>query len=516
MATAFRVVRNLYRDSVSMMQLSAMLRELPGVEQASAIMATPANLDMLRESGLLVGKPDAGSSDLLIVLKGGRDQALEAALLTAEAELRKPPPTSPDSGPLMLAPTSLQGALERAPHANLAVISTPGEYAAAEAAKALRLGLNVMLFTDNVPIHDEIALKTDGQARGRLVMGPDCGTAIIDGVPLGFANVVRRGSVGIVGASGTGVQQVTCLVHHHGEGISQAIGTGGRDLQTEVGGITMLQGLAALTRDEATRVIVLISKPPAPEVAARVLAAARKARKPVVINFIGGDSVAKGANLHFANTLDDAARAAVALARGRIAARRPAARVSSSMLRRLPRLARSQRYLRGLYSGGTFCYEASALLRNVLDSVRSNATVDPQLYLENVWQSVGHTIVDLGDDEFTRGRPHPMIDQTLRNERLLKEAADPSVAVILLDVVLGHGAHPDPATPIAAAIAKARARAARQRRQICFVGFICGTDGDPQNYARQEAILRAAGMILAESNAQAVRIAATVARRQSS
>jgi hypothetical protein len=275
----------------------------------------------------------------------------------------------------------------------------------------------------------------------------------------------------------------------------------------------MLQGLDALARDKATRVIVLVSKPPAPDVAARVIKAARKIRKPVVVNFVGAEIVAKGANLHFASTLDDAARAAVALANGRAPARRAAARVPPRLLARLPRLARSQRYLRGLYSGGTFCYEASALLGELLGPVRSNAPVDPQLHLDDVWKSVEHTVVDLGDDEFTRGRPHPMIDQTLRNERLLEEASDPSVAVILLDVVLGYGAHPDPATPIAAAIEKARARATKQRRRISFVGFICGTDGDPQGYARQEATLRAAGMVLADSNAQAVRVAAAIARR---
>jgi succinyl-CoA synthetase alpha subunit len=514
MATAFRVVRNLYRDSVSMMQLSALLRDLPGIEQASAIMATEANLDMVREAGLLEGAPEAGTSDLLIVVKGTRPAALEAALAAAEAELRKAPKASPDGGPRTLPPASLQMALEGTPGANLALISTPGEYAAAEAGKALRLGLNVMLFSDNVPVHDEVALKTYAREHGRLVMGPDCGTAIVDGVPLGFANVVRRGAVGVVGASGTGTQQVTCLVHRAGEGISHAIGTGGRDLRTEVGGITMLQGLDMLARDEATRVIVLVSKPPAPEVAARVLAAARKVRKPVVVNFIGADVGAKGANLHFASTLDDAARAAVALAKGRAPARRPSARVPPRLLGSAPRLAPGQRYLRGLYSGGTFCYEASALLREVLGPVHSNAPVDPQMHLADVWKSVENTVVDLGDDEFTRGRPHPMIDQTLRNERILTEAADPSVAVILLDVVLGYGAHPDPATPIAAVIAKARASAARRRRRISFVGFICGTDGDPQDYARQEATLRSAGMLLADSNAQAVRIAASITRKQ--
>jgi len=514
MATAYRVIRNVYRDSVSMMLLSATLRDRPGVEQASATMATPANLDMLREAGMLAADPDAGTSDLLVVIKGATNGALEAALEAAEAEIRKPPQAATGGGLRAMAPASLQMALESAPGANLALISTPGEYAAAEARKALQLGLNVMLFSDNVPVGEEVALKTYAREHGRLVMGPDCGTAIVDGIPLGFANVVRRGAIGVVGASGTGTQQVTCLVHRYGEGISQALGTGGRDLRTEVGGITMLQGLEALARDAATRVIVLVSKPPAPDVAARVLAAARKVRKPVVVNFVGAAATSQGANLHFARTLDDASRAAVALAKGRAPARKTAARVSPRMLAGVPRLSRQQRFLRGLYSGGTFCYEACALLGELLGTVRSNAPVDHDLHLADVWQSVEHTVVDLGDDEFTRGRPHPMIDQTLRSDRLVEEADDPSVAVILLDVVLGYGAHPDPANSIAAAIDTARTRAARKRRRIAFVGFICGTDGDPQDYARQEATLRSAGMILADSNAQAVRLAAAIARKQ--
>jgi succinyl-CoA synthetase alpha subunit len=510
MATAHRVIRNLYRDSVSMMQLSAALRELPGVEQASAIMATAGNLDLLRAAGLLAEQPEAGANDLLIALKGKSAAALDAAFAAADAELRKAPPAASGGGPRAMPPASLQMALAQSPDANLALISTPGEYAAAEAAKALRLGLNVMLFSDNVPLADEIALKHNARERGLMVMGPDCGTAIVDGIPLGFANVVRRGAVGVVGASGTGTQQVTCLVHRRGEGVSHAIGTGGRDLHRDVGGITMLQGLAALARDSATRVIVLVSKPPAPDVAKRILDAARKARKPVVVSFVGGArGEVKGANLHVAATLEDAAYAAVALARGRVPPRRAPAKLPAG----LPRLAAGQRFVRGLYSGGTFCYEASGLLGAALGAVRSNAPVDPRMHLADIWQSAGHTVVDLGDDDFTRGRPHPMIDHQLRNERIAKEAADPEVGVILLDVVLGYGAHPDPAAEMVPAIRKAQAVAARKRRRIAFVGFVCGTDSDPQDFARQEAALRDVGMVLADSNAQAVRIAAAVALR---
>jgi succinyl-CoA synthetase alpha subunit len=377
--------------------------------------------------------------------------------------------------------------------------------------KALRLGLNVMLFSDNVSLADEVALKRAARERGLLVMGPDCGTAIIDGVALGFANAVRRGAIGVVGASGTGTQQLTCLVHQAGAGISQAIGTGGHDLHQDVGGISMLQGLDALARDAETKVIVLVSKPPAPAVAKAVLAAAVRARKPVVVTFIGAPtSEIRGRNLHPARTLEEAALVAVALASGRRPKRPAPARMRLPALRLSPK----QRYLRGLYSGGTFCYEASALLGDALGSVWSNAPVDARMTLADPWTSRQHTLVDLGDDVFTRGRPHPMIDHRLRNERLLQEASDPEVAVVLLDVVLGYGAHPDPAAEMVPAIRKAQAIARKKRRTLAIVGFVCGTDDDPQGLERQEQALREAGVLLAASSSRAALLAAGIVEKR--
>src|SRR2546423_3276747 len=461
------------------MQLSAALTKLPGVEQASAIMATPANLELLREARLLNGdKLAASPNDLLLALRGKSAATLQAALAHAVAALDKPA-AAPASDGLKHEPLrSLQMALGTAPKANLALISVPGDYAAAEAMKALRLGLNVMLFSDNVPGADEVALKRYARSRGLLVMGPDCGTALIDGVPLGFANAVRRGAVGVVGASGTGTQQVTCLVHRAGGGISHAIGTGGHDLSQEVGGITMLAGLEKLAADPDTKVIVLISKPPAPAVAKAVLDQAKRAGKPVVVNFVGAAIDEKG--VHGARTLEEAAAAAVALAMGR----KPAYRSPAIKAPRI-RFKASQRYIRGLFSGGTFCYEASALLGNAW----SNAPVDPKRKLDDVWKSREHTLIDLGDDVFTRGRPHPMIDHRLRNERLLQEAADAEVAVILMDVVLGYGAHPDPGGEMVPAIRKAHDIARKKGRALAIVGAVCGTDEDPQGLERQEAAL---------------------------
>ena len=506
-----RLLPNLYRDSVSLMQLSASLGRLPGVEQASAVMATPGNLEFLRQAGLVNGDIAPRPNDLLVAVRGKSTAQLEAALQAALASLNNESVQSA-GGAVPEAPLrSLQMALARAPAANLALISVPGDYAAAEAMKALRLGLHVMLFSDNVALADEVALKRYAAGRGLLVMGPDCGTAIVDGVPLGFANAVRRGAVGVVGASGTGTQQVTSLVHRRGGGISHAIGTGGHDLGKDVGGITMLRGLSLLASDEDTRVIVLISKPPSPAIAREVIAAARKAGKPVVINFIGSTEDPSGGNLHVSRTLDDAASAAVALAKGRTPARaqgRKPARTSTSPLKP-PRLKfkRGQRYIRGLFSGGTFCYEAAALLGDVW----SNAPVDPKRAIEDPWKSREHTLIDLGDDVFTRGRPHPMIDLRLRNERMLEEAADPQVAVILLDVVLGYGSHADPAAEIVPVLMKIK----KKTHPPVTVASVCGTDEDPQGLERQEAVLRDAGVLLTESNAAAARLAGAIVAKLS-
>lgn len=507
MASVTKIINNFYRDSVALMQLSSSIAKTPGVRQASAVMASEANLALLREAGLLAGAVEAGPNDLLITIEGDDEGVLTKAAIEAEQALNRKPPSSSAGGPRREPSRSLEMGLEAMPAANLALISTPGDYAGAEAMKALHLGLNVMLFSDNVPVADEIALKRYARAHDLFVMGPDCGTAIIGGIPLGFANVVRRGDVGLVAASGTGLQQVACLIDRLGGGLSQAIGTGGHDLSRDVGGITMLQGLQALAADPATRVIVLISKPPAAEVAAAVLASARNAGKPVVVNFLGADPKSiVGPNLTSAKTLEDAALAAIALAKGE--QRNHIALASASL--DPPHLSPGQHYIRGLYSGGTFCFEATLLLSETLQEVHSNTPVGGSASLADPWKSRGHTLVDLGDDLFTRGRPHPMIDHRLRDERILNEARDAGTAVILLDVVIGYGAHADPAAEIAPVVREAIALAADAGRRLSVVGFVCGTSGDPQSLVGQEAKLREAGMMLTPSNAQAVRLAARI------
>lgn len=514
MATLQRVIKNLYRDSVSLMQFSEKLRALDGILQASAVMATENNISLLVEAGLLPGAVPPSPNDLLIVLDGRDEPSASSALDQAEAMLKQKSTDSDEGNTRGVPPRSIQMGLESMPSANFVLISTPGEYAAIEARKALQLGLHVMMFSDNVSIEEEIPLKRYACDHDLLVMGPDCGTAIINGVSLGFANVVRRGDIGVVAASGTGLQQVTSLIDRFGAGISQAIGTGGHDLKSEVGGITMLQGIAALTADPGTRVILLVSKPPSTDVMKNVLDKAAQSGKPVVVEFIGADPARiTSGNIMGVKTLEDAAMAAVLLSKGKPV---------KMFLNSLPvkytalvgptreKLKKGQQYIRGLFSGGTFCYETVLLLNEALGKVYSNTPIRKEEKIPNVWKSIEHTVIDLGDDLFTQGRPHPMIDFRLRNERILQEAEDPETAVILLDVVLGYGSNMDPAGELVPAVREAQKRASKWNHKLVFVGSVCGTEADPQNLSRQESLLREAGVLLTDSNAQAARLAAAI------
>jgi succinyl-CoA synthetase alpha subunit len=491
------VRRDTYRDSVELMRVASQLERLDGVTRAAVLMGTPANRAIMAAAGLLQGEAETtGPNDLVVVVAAVDDESAGVAVAAAEALLASQPAaasaTSADRPPAR----TLAEAVAELPSANLAIISTPGAYATAEALKALKRGLHVFLFSDNLPVEDEIELKRLGRQKGLLVMGPDCGTAILDGIPLGFANAVRRGRIGLVGASGTGLQQVTCLIDQLVEGVSQAIGVGGHDLAEAVGGSMMLLGIERLAADPDTEVIVLISKPPAEGVARQVLAAARASRKPAVVNFLGGDpAMAREAGAIPASTLEEAAQLAVALARGQNPVGAEHVTIDESLLAGVDAardgMQPSQRMVRGLYSGGTLCQEASLILRSLLGEGRFSA-------------------IDLGDDEYTVGRPHPMIDFRLRNEQIAMAAADPTTAVILLDIVLGYGSHADPAGAIAPAIERAQQVAAEAGRPLAIVASVCGTGADPQGLERQEAALREAGVVLAPSNAQAARLAARI------
>jgi len=486
-----------YFDSVVLMQLQRALADLPGVEDAGVVMGTEANKELLEQSHLLTPEIQAAKADDLVIAVRAQDEAAaQQALAQVDELLTRRRSTLQQA----YRPKSLAGAAEMLPEARWVLVSVPGRYAAGVARDALNLGKNVFLYSDNVPLNDEIGLKEQARSQGLLVMGPDCGTALVNGVGLGFANRVRRGPIGVVGASGTGLQLVTARIHQLGSGITHGLGTGGRDLSEAVGAITARQGLDLLRRDPETRVIVLISKPPSPAVAEELLRLARLTGKPVVVNFIGyRPAGAQQGNLHFAPTLDRAAELAVQLA----AQAEDAEAISETPPS--PPFAPGQRYLRGLFSGGTLAYEALLILQEHLGTVYSNAPLPGGPKLENPHESQGHTIVDLGEDEFTVGRLHPMLDNDLRIRRLLQEADDPEVAVLLLDVVLGYGAHPDPASELAPAIAEARSRAQAGGRHLEVVAVVVGTDEDPQDREAQIQQLREAGARVEGSNEAAVR-----------
>lgn len=522
MSIATRILPSSYFDSVTLMLVAKELLAMPGVQDAAVVMGTLANLALMRDAGLLTVEAEAATPNDLVVAVLARDEATAAAALAAvDGLLAAGTGGEKAQAGQQRRPRSLRAAARQAPNANLAVISVAGRYAAREARLALQQGLHVMLFSDNVSLEDEIALKTLAAERGLLCMGPDAGTAIINGVGLGFANAVPRGPVGIVSAAGTGLQSVSSDIARRGSGVSQAIGTGGRDLSEAVGGRTMLAGIAALQADPQTQVIVLISKPPAETVTATVLQAAKAGGKPVVVCFLGADpGVIEKAGLIPVSTLEQAAAVAVALARGEEWCS-PIVACDEAPLAWLPqargeaeKLQPGQRFIQGLYSGGTFCYEAQLLLAGLPDPVFSNALVHTSAAGHAAPGDAvvhgQHAILDLGADEYTVGRLHPMLDPSLRNRLIVQTADDPEAAVLLLDVVLGYGAHPDPAGEAAQAIIEARAKAEAAGRYLPVVAFVCGTEDDPQRLSEQEARLRAAGALVTAGNAQAARVAALI------
>jgi FdrA protein len=488
------LLRDTYRDSVVLMRISKEVAQRDGVLDAAAVMGTPLNLSLIGDLGFEL--PDgAGPNDLLVAVRAESKTDADAAVAAAEALLAERARHGFGSDATALAPRSVAVAARHDPELSLAFVSVPGAHAAYEVASALERGLHVFCFSDGVSLVEEAALKRLALDRGLLLMGPDCGTAIVDGVALGFANVVGRGPVGVVGASGTGIQELTCLLHLSGVGISHAIGVGGRDLSPEVGGIMTIRALEALAADRATGLIVVVSKPPDPVVADRVVEAAAHASRPAVLCFLGTNGPPAGLprNVEVTGSLEVAAGIAADRAGRELVL--PADPDPGTVTRG---------NIRGLFTGGSLCDEAMAVVAPQVGRVASNVPLRPGWALQDVGRSEGHTFIDFGDDRLTEGRPHPMIDPTLRNRRFLQEAADEAVGVVVLDVVLGFGAHPDPASELAPLVGDALDR---RGETLSVVVDLCGTPGDPQDTAAQAARLEQAGALVARSAAQAARTA---------
>ncbi len=488
--------QNAYFDSLFLMQVAHRMEAEGGLHRAAAVIGTPANVQLLIDAGYDAGElVAAGPNDLVIAVDGERS-ALESALSEPERWFRRV-----GLGEGQYEPVGLEEALSIRPDASVAVVSVPGEYAAAEARKALSLGLSVFLFSSNVSVEDELSLKRQAREHGLIVMGPDCGTALVGGAGIGFANAVRRGPIGVIGSTGTGMQELICQVHGAGSGISHAIGTGSRDLLDEIGALSTLTALEALEADVETRVIVLLSKPPGAATSRMLMARLSACSKPVVTCLLGSQVKPDGRNAVSAATIDEATALALeAIGSSRMQAPdvlelRGAAHGAASSTR--------GRYVRGIFAGGTFCYQTQSIFGEGGVVVHSNAPLAGMNKLPDSRQSREHSLVDMGAEEFVEGRPHPMIDATVRCERVLQEGRDPEVALLLLDFILGEIAAADPVGDLLPAIVEARLHASRGGGELCVAASLCGTDLDRQGLGAQVERLAEVGVHVFPSNVQA-------------
>ena len=504
-----RVLRNQYYDSVALMLAAKKLKQEEHVVDAAYMMGTDINKTMLKAGNMLDEEGEtARADDLIISIKCDADipQILDLAEDFLSAK-KKPEEGGNDKE------KTLRRSIHEHPEVNMAVISLAGPYASREAREALASGLHVLLFSDNVSLEDEINLKEFAVQRDLLLMGPGAGTAIINGVGLGFANKVPHGEIGIVSAAGTGLQEVSTLLAKFGSGISQAIGTGGRDLSKDVGGLMFSSSIDALQSDPKTKIIVLISKPPDAQIVQMLLAKINKTQKPIVLCLLGAKPPEKtNENLYFTRTLEECALVAHGInTASQVEISRIIEQEDTRLLQQIHglrnRFSPDQKYIRALYSGGTLCYEAQVIWKEMLPEViHSNAPLIKENQLSDVSICTGHCILDLGEEEFTVGHPHPMIDNELRLRRMFREAADPTTAVILFDVVLGYGAHPNPAEELSEAIERIQLK----NPNILWIVSVVGTEGDPQNLSKSISHLQNAGVVVCKSNAQAARLTANI------
>jgi FdrA protein len=490
------------------MQVAKRIAGQPGVRDASAVLGTEANKKLLAEMGYGSGQggelATAGANDLVLALEGD-EAAVGAVASDPDSWLSRIADGPRGEGAGASEPRSLPEAVSRRPDSGVAVISVPGEYAAREARQALREGLNVFLFSSNVSVQDELALKTEAKERGLIVMGPDCGTAFLSGAGIGFANAVRRGPIGIVGSTGTGMQEFSSLVHQAGSGISHGIGTGSRDLSEAIGGISTMSAIDALESDPGTKVITILSKPPGAATATRLMDRLQRCSKPVVVCLLGSGAGQSRRNLRSAATIDAAVGAALEAAGAAV----PVDLVSEgeslgeTASAEVLKVRPSQRFVRGLFAGGTFCYQSQAMFHEAGIVVHSNSPLPGALELADPRESQENSFVDMGAEVFVEGRPHPMIDATLRRQRLAREGNDPSVAVILLDFILGAISSRDPVGDLLEAIRGAQDAARRRGDHLCVAASVCGTDDDAQGLKSQISALVNAGVCVFSSSARA-------------
>ncbi len=499
------ILPDTYRDSVFLMKLSVQARDESGAAQVSAMMGTDRNKELFVRSGLSTPEVAAAKADDLVIAVQAEADKIDLAIATVQQLMEAAPKKHTSAGEV--APQTIEQVLANDKNVSTILISVAGDYARYEAAKALAAGLDVMLYSDNISLEDELALKKLATKKGLLVMGPDCGTAIIDGVPLAFANTVKRGPVGLIGASGTGLQEVTCLLDRLGVGVSQAFGTGGRDLKDDIGGLTALAAFDRLQADPETKIIGILGKPPGEKTRKVLLEKINQTQKPVAVYYLGSNdySAEDAAKVRHGIDLTDFSQLLATMADPSA----PCATVPGPLPTETPR---KPGFLRGLFSGGTLCQEAAELSAPILKSnLHSNLKVAGFGKLDATMPSVGHAFWDFGEDEFTVGRPHPMMAPELRMQRLVEELLDPQVSVVLADMVIGFGAADGQAEYFVKAVKEAEAKSGGKSKDKLVIVSVCGTEGDSPSRSNQCAILEAAGVKVLGSNARAATWAAAIA-----
>ena len=484
MEEKYHVIEGRYIDSVLLMQISREIEKMQGVSKASCMVATAENISFLEMAGFHPPSGVSGNSVIIAVeaesSKKCEDAINNAINLIDTGMVQHKTSYTLDDLPDLISTDDFP----------VVFISTPGEYAYDVADKSLDSGANIHIFSSNVPIEQELRLKTKGASKGLFVMGPDCGTSIIHGKGLGFSNALEAtGDIGIIGSSGTGIQELSVLMDRNGLGVSYAIGVGSNDLKESINGIMSKQALNFLK--ERCSAIAVVCKKPDPSVERALLES--MGNIPSVFISLGSDKQYSSGNTYVTGNIDDAVSHLMSkIGKGR--------KIQQEAFPKMKEPGKDRKLLRGFFVGGSLCYQAQAILHGKGIHVFSNAPADEQYRVEKDFDNL-NVCIDTGAEEYVAGKPHPMIDPVSRNSFLVRESSRNDVRVILFDIILGYGSAEDPVAGLD-----------KMKNGPVLVASICGTEKDSQGYQSIRKRLEDKGVVVFRSAARAAEYAASIMR----